>query len=204
MQTLTGKALRNAAQYETLRDLVLDIREKYTGKDAFIFRRKPEQAEIHKTYDDFGSDVEYIALALAELGLSGKHLSVVGENSYEWVVSDGAIVGGGSIGVPLDRLLPELEVVNLLKRGKVRAIFYHPKHHDMMLSIAARSEETDLYVDYYICMEKDPVADKWPDNESFINFTDLIEKGKALKLAGDRRFLDAPIDPDEMKIILFT
>ena len=204
MQTLTGKALREAVQYETLRDLVLDIREKYAGKDAFIFRRKPEQAEIHKTYDDFGSDVEHIALALAELGLSGKHLSVVGENSYEWMVSYAAVVGGGSVGVPLDRLLPEQEVVNLLKRGKVRAIFYHPKHHDMMLSVSGRSAEPDLVVDYFICMEKEPVADKWPDSEKFLSFSDLIEKGKSLKQAGDRGFLDAPIDPDEMKIILFT
>lgn len=204
MQTVTGKALREGAKYETLRDLVLDIREKYAGKDAFIFRRKPEQAEIHKTYDDFGADVEHIALALSELGLTGSHLSVVGENSYEWMVSYSAIVGGGSVGVPLDRLLPETEVVNLLKRGKVKAVFYHPKHHDMMISVAGKSGETDPGVNYFICMEKEPVADKWPEDKRFLDFIDLLEIGKKQKEAGDRRFLDTPIDPDAMRIILFT
>ncbi|MBN1891412.1 MAG: AMP-binding protein [Clostridiales bacterium] len=204
MQTVTGKALREGVQYETLRDLIVDIREKYAGKDAFIYRRKPEQAQIHKTYDDFGFDVEYIALALAELGLTGRHLSVVGENSYEWMVSYSAIVGGGSVGVPLDRLLPEAEVVNLLKRGKVKAVFYHPKHHEMMVSVAGRKNEDGLDVDYYICMDKDLITGKWPKSKKFADFSDLIEKGRKLKQDGDRRFLDVPIDPEEMKIILFT
>ena len=204
MQKVTGKALRDGIQYETLRELILDVRERYAGKDAFIFRKKPEQAEIHKTYDDFGNDVECIGLALAEIGVSGEHLSVVGENSYEWMVSYAAIVGGGSVGVPLDRLLPETEVINLLKRGKVRAIFYHPKHHEMMLSVSTHKEDPDFRVQYYICMDKEMITGKWPKNKKFLSFSDLLEKGKKRKAEGDRRFLDAPIDPDEMKIILFT
>ncbi|NLW89269.1 MAG: AMP-binding protein [Clostridiaceae bacterium] len=204
MQKVTGKALRDGIQYETLRELILDVRERYAGKDAFIFRKKPEQAEIHKTYDDFGNDVEFIGLALAEIGVSGEHLSVVGENSYEWMVSYAAIVGGGSVGVPLDRLLPETEVINLLKRGKVRAIFYHPKHHEMMLSVSTHKEDPDFRVQYYICMDKEMITGKWPKNKKFLSFSDLLEKGKKRKAEGDRRFLDAPIDPDEMKIILFT
>lgn len=109
MQTVTGKAIREGAQYKDIKELVLDVRNRFANMDAFVFRRQPDEAEIHKTYKDFGYDVEYIALALADLGLAGTHLSVVGENSYEWMVSYSAILGGGSIGVPLDRLLPEMK-----------------------------------------------------------------------------------------------
>lgn len=204
MQTVTGKALREATRYENIRDLILDVRQKFSSQDAFIFRKKPEDAEIHKTYKDFGYDVEYIGLALEELGHAGKHISVVGENSYEWMVAYSAVVGGGSIGVPLDRLLPEFEVMNLLKRGKVRAIFYHPKHHDMMLSIAERLKEPGMVLDHFICMDKEQITGKWPRTKNFLSFADLIEKGRKLAEKGDTRFVDAPIDPEEMKIILFT
>lgn len=205
MQTVTGKAIREGAQYKDIKELVLDVRNRFANMDAFVFRRQPDEAEIHKTYKDFGYDVEYIALALADLGLAGTHLSVVGENSYEWMVSYSAILGGGSIGVPLDRLLPENEVINLLKRGKVRAVFYHPNHHDMMVSIASIIDSDDaLQVDYFICMDPDRIKSQWPESSAFISFTSFIEKGKSLAEDGDKRFVEATIDSEIMKIILFT
>lgn len=78
MQVVTGKGTREAVHYENLRDLVLDTRSRYAAKDAFIYRKKPDVAEIHKTFKDFADDVEFIGTALMELGLSGEHISVVG------------------------------------------------------------------------------------------------------------------------------
>ncbi len=204
MQVVTGKSRREAVRYENLRDLVLDTRTRYAEKDAFIFRKKPNLAEIHKTFKDFADDVEYIGSALIDMGLSGSHISVVGENAYEWVVSYSAVVGGVGVGVPLDRLLPEVEVINLLRRGKVTAVFYHPKHHDMMVSIASRQEEEGLQVRYFFCMDQDLVKDGLPDDPRFIDFSVLIKSGKELMAAEDRRFPDVPIDPDAIRILLFT
>ena len=102
MQVVTGKGIREAFRYDNLRDLVLDSRIRYPDKDAFIYRKKPNLAEIHKTFKDFVDDVEYIGTALIELGLSREHISVVGENAYEWVVSYSAIVGGVGVGDDCD------------------------------------------------------------------------------------------------------
>src|SRR5659263_122339 len=87
MQVVTGSGTREAVHYENIRDLVLDTRTRYAAKDAFIYRKMPNVAEIHKTFKDFADDVEYIGTALMEMGLSGANISVVGENAYEWVVS---------------------------------------------------------------------------------------------------------------------
>ncbi|HPE38794.1 MAG TPA: AMP-binding protein, partial [Bacillota bacterium] len=137
MESHLGKPLYEDIRYENMRDMILATREKHQTLDAFIFRRKPNEAEIHKTHLDFGNDVEYLAEAIAERGLQGKHLGVVGENAYEWLVSYSAILSSGSVGVPLDRLLPENELESLFIRGKLDAIFYHPKHHEMVASIAS-------------------------------------------------------------------
>ena len=83
MPSVIGKALHEGVRYETMRDLILGVREKYSSRDAFIFRRKPNEAEIHKTYHDFGNDVEYLAQAIKIHGYNGGHLGVVGENAYE-------------------------------------------------------------------------------------------------------------------------
>jgi len=204
MQVVTGKGVHEAVRYENLRDLVLDSRTKYADKDAFVFRKKPNEAEIHRTFKDFADDVEYIGTALIEMGLSDAHISVVGENAYEWVVSYSAVVGGVGIGVPLDRLLPESEVRNLLRRGKVRAVFYHPKHHDMMMSIAEKQKKENLVVEYFFCMDQELVKTGLPDDPRFIDFSALRKLGQSLRKNGDRRYNDIPIDPDAVRILLFT
>ena len=48
MPSIVGKALHEGVRYDTMRDLILDVREKYSSRDAFVFRRKPTEAEIHK------------------------------------------------------------------------------------------------------------------------------------------------------------
>jgi len=204
MQVVTGKGTREAVHYENLRDLVLDTRTKYSDKDAFIFRKKPNVAETHKTFKDFADDVEYIGSALIDMGLTGDHISVVGENAYEWVVSYSAIVGGGGIGVPLDRLLPESEMINLLRRAGISAVFYHPKHHEMMMSIAQKQQEENLVVQYYFCMDQDLVKGGLPDDARFIDFSTLRQRGQSLMQKGDRRFLAAPIDTQAVGMIIFT
>lgn len=204
MQVVTGKGTQEAVRYENLRDLVMDTRTRYSDKDAFIYRKKPNLAEIHMTYKDFADDVEYIGTALLAMDLFGKHISVVGENAYEWVVSYSAIVSGVGIGVPLDRLLPETETVNLLNRGKVSAVFYHPKHHEMMMSIAGKTEEESLSIKYFFCMDKQMIKGEFPDDPRFIDFSDLVKMGKELMDKGDRRFHETLIDPDEVRMIIFT
>ena len=204
MQVVTGKGIRDAIRYENIRDLVIDTRSKYAERDAFIYRKKPNLAEIHKTFKDFVDDVEYIGTALIDLQLSGENIAVVGENAYEWIVSYAAVIGGVGIGVPLDRLLPESEVRSLLRRGKVRAVFYHPKHHEMMLSIAEKINDDHLDVTYFFCMDQELLKDGLPDDPRFVDFSTLLKNGRLLISRGDKSYTEATIDSDEVKILLFT
>ena len=204
MQSVIGKSNREATRFENIRQVIFSSREKYASGDAFIYRKKPTEAEIHKTYKDFGDDVEAFGTACIDMGLSDMNLSVIGENAYEWVVSYSAIVGGLGTGVPLDRLLPENEVINLLRRGKVQAVVYHYKHHDMMMSIATSEATSDLLVKYFICMDPSMLTAAIPEDPRFLAFSDLITRGRKLLADGDARFRSREIDPDKVNILLFT
>ncbi len=204
MQIVKGKGIHETIRYPNIRELVLDTRKRYESRDAFIFRRKPTEAEIHKTYQDFVGDVEAIGTALHDLGFTHRNLSVIGENSYEWMVAYSAILSGVGTGVPLDRLLPEGEVISLLRRGKVAALFYHPKHHDMMLSIAKLSGVEELGVEKFICMETEALPHGLPEDERFMDFNSLLARGQELLGNGDRRFHETDIDTESVQILLFT
>ena len=163
MSGIVGKPLHEGIRYETMRDLILGSKEKYGTRDSFIFRRKPNEAEIHKTYNDFASDIEYLVEAIRIEGFAGRHLGVVGENAYEWVVSYSAILSSGSVGLPLDRLLPEQELVSLLVRGRSAFLSSEASRDDPEYCKECRrdrrkSAEVHLYV-YRIYRIKSGVAE---------------------------------------------
>ena len=203
MQIVSGKQLFDSILHENVRDLVFATRENHGSGDAFVYRKDPSEAEIHKTYNDFVGDVEALGTALLERGLGDSHLSVIGENAYEWMVSYCAILSSGAVGVPLDRLLPEAEVESLLKRGKVRVLFYHPKLHTMVRSIAER-EDSGIPTELFVCMDAERVKGGLPEDDRFVDFPVLIEEGVKLLKSGDKRLVEQPIDAEAMKIILFT
>jgi len=177
-----------------LKELVKGAARKYGTRTAFKFKR--EGKLIEKTYADFDKEIDALGTALHSMGMKGKFISVLSENRYEWPVAYLSIVNGTGIGVPLDKYLPPNEVENLIQRGRVEAIFYGGNYHDMMIGLS-KKEST---IRFYICMDDIGL----PDDPRFMTMSSLIRKGTELIEQGDRSFIDAVINRDEMSILLFT
>jgi long-chain acyl-CoA synthetase len=180
-----------------LRELVKGSAKKYGNAVAFKF--KDSYGKITgKTYTEFDRDIDCLGTALLSLGLKGAHISIIGENRYEWGVCYLSIINGTGVAVPLDKHLPRNEVENLIGRGKVRAIFYSPAYHEMMLEIAS----TNKALKYFICMES--LTDSHCKDARFLNLPELLVKGRALLDSGDISFTGAQIDRNKMSALLFT
>lgn len=212
MYQVQGTPVFSAERFTDLRDLVVRTCDKYSELDAFIFRRSPKLSEVHRTFFEYGRDIKGLATYILNSKYAGDKFAVVGENAYEWHVSYNAILSSGAVGVPMDRALPEDELIQLLRRSRSRVIFYHHKHHKMILSIAKKikSGELDLPLDMFVIFYKEGLTgktpdDTWPENDDrFYNIYDLIAEGLAMREAGDTKFEDTVIDVNATKIILFT
>ena len=212
MNPVKGTPIFTAERAENLHELMMKTCDRFAESDAFIFRRSPKQSEVHRTFYDFGEDIRNLGTYLLNSPYKMDRMAVVGENAYEWFVSYNAILSSGGIGVPLDRALPEDELIQLLIRSKSKIIFYHAKHHKMMLSIAAKvkSGELDIPLDKFVIFYKPSLTgktadDTWPEDDSrFADIYDLIAEGKALRENGDTKFDEVEIDSEAAKIILFT
>lgn len=189
-----GHGHYEASYVSDLRELVKRSAEKYGQKTAFKFKRDGKL--IEKTYIDLDRDVDALGTALYNLGLNGSYISIISENRYEWGVAYFSIINGTGVGVPLDKYLPANEVENLVSRGRVEAIFYSRTYHDMMVEFSKK--ETSLK--YYICMDDIDL----PDDPGFLSMSSLIRTGTELLKQGDRSFIDAKINREEMSILLFT
>ncbi len=207
MREITGTAIYKAEYHENLRDLVMDACEKHAALDAFIFRRNPKESETHRTFAEYGEDIRNLGTYILNSKYKGERLAVVGANSYEWHLCYNAILSTDSVGVPLDRMLPEDELIALLERSQAKVIFYQQKHHAMMVSIATKQNEGSIKscIEKFVCMYPDGLG-KGEDlsMDGFVDLYELIEKGKSMCEKGDDSFMKTPINTEDPRIILFT
>lgn len=193
-KTVTGLGYYENVQVKSLKELLQNSIKQFKDKAAFKFIR--DKSIIEKSYVEFGLEVDALGTILHHLGLKNKRFAVIGENRYEWAVSFFSIVNGTGIAVPLDKHLPEVEIENLISRGKVDVIFYSNHFDREMLELSKKNTR----VQQFICM--DELSGNYPAN--FTSIQELIEQGKNLLNNGDRSFIDAKVDTEELSVLLFT
>lgn len=177
-----------------LKDMLNKTKELYASRPAYQIKLKNGEYKVF-THREVRDMVDALGTALINLGLKGKRIAVIGENRYEWEIAYLSIVCGTGVVVPLDKSLPENELEDLIERSEVEAIFYSEKYADSVQKIKY-SEKNKLK--HLIAM------DLKFHTEGIYSQTELIESGRKLIQAGNREFIDANINPNEMSIMLFT
>ena len=172
------------------RELVSLYRNEYKEKIAFRFRKEVDNVEsnlIDKTYLEFAEDIKYLATKFIDMGLKNSKISIIGPNSYKWCVTYLAVTTSEMTVVPLDRALPENEVVSLLNRAKVETLVYDKKNALIIEKIKSEGTTT---VKHFICMENE--------------YNECLEAGKKLYEGGMKEYDNIVLDPHAVSIILFT
>ncbi len=162
----------------------------YRSRTAF--KLKDKQGNILAiTYEQFKNDVVSLGTSLIEKGFLNKRIAVIGKNSYQWCVSylASSIVG---IVVPIDKELHTDDIINFMNVSQTVCILGDSKNLDTVLDNIEKVENPDtIFVSF----------DKKEDKNSFEN---LISSGKTLYENGVDDFDKIEIDPDELRILLFT
>lgn len=182
-------------KYENLKEMLEKSGELYGDKPAYLFKTEELGKFREITHKEFREDINCLGTALIDLGLKDKRVAVISENRYEWGMAYLAVVAGTGIVVPLDKALPDNEIENLILRSEVEAIFYSNKYDNIMKEIRTKNNSK---VKYFISMDLEKETD------GIYSQKELIDKGKNLLANGNREFLDAEINNQEMGIMLFT
>lgn len=164
--------------------------------DELAYKIKIEKG-VYKTYShkEVREMVDALGTALIDIGLKDKRVAVIGDNRMEWEIAYLSVVCGTGTVVPLDKSLPEKELEALIERSEVEAIFYQNKYEESVKKIKLLENNK---LKHLISMENEN------HEQGIYSQAELIEKGKQLIKDGNREFLDAKINPEEMKIMLFT
>ena len=176
-------------EIKDLKDMLYKTTLRNGSKVAF--KLKDKEGKIYtKTYLDFQKDVEALGTKLIEMDLENKKIAVIGKNSYEWAVAylASTIIG---IVVPIDKESSDENIEEFLNTSRADAIIADIKFLDRIEKFKTELNNKLIMIDMQNTLK-------------YTNFGYLIDDGKRLVSMGDRQFKDTKINPNEMKILLFT
>ena len=177
-----------------LKDMLNKTGELYGNRPGYNIKIGEGQYKKY-THKEIRDMINCLGTALIDMGLKGKRIAVIGENRYEWELAYLSVVCGTGIVVPIDKSLPANELEEVIERSDVEAIFYSKKYQEIIEKIKY-SEKNKLK--HLISMDLEE------NIEGVYSQKELIKKGKQLIENGNKEFINAKINPDEMSIMLFT
>ena len=150
-------------------------------KTRTAFKLKNKDGEIYsKTYEEVKNDIYALGTELIE------RIAVIGKNSYKWAISylASSIVG---VVVPIDKELHSDDVINFMNVAECECILGDGKN---LKTITENIEKLNNKKTIFVDFEK--------------SFEHYLEAGRTLLKKGNTKFEEIKINPDEMKILLFT
>ena len=156
-------------------------------KTRTAFKLKNKDGEIYsKTYEEVKNDIYALGTELIENGLTNKRIAVIGKNSYKWAISylASSIVG---VVVPIDKELHSDDVINFMNVAECECVLGDGKN---LKTITENIEKLNNKKTIFVDFEK--------------SFEHYLEAGRTLLEKENTKFEEIKINPDEMKILLFT
>lgn len=190
---------KNYPLYETtvFRDfkvMTANVAKKYPNRVAISYKDNPNDKETKTiTYAEAQQELRALGEAFISMGLTDKKVVICAQSSWNWIYTYFALMQIGAITVPVDKDLPEADIVGIAKQAGCVAVCYGTEIGAKVASLKTALSDVTTWV----AMGDAPLdADK--------NIPDLISRGNELLEAGSHAYDDYEIDPDRLASIVFT
>lgn len=145
---------------------------------------------VYHTAKDLLEDVESFGDGLIALGLKGKHIALLAENSYKYFVTDVTIVGGAGVISPIDKDAKEDLLETLLKKCDAEVVICSAYLVPKIRDVAKKVEKIKTII----------TIDKKVDE--LATFDEIQKLGKEECNAGKYRALEPNLE--DVAEIIFT
>ena len=185
---------------ESYKDLIERSCRLYGERPLFKFKKrmykKGETPEFYyMTYNEAKHEMDCLGTYLNSLGLEDERVALLAKNRYEWMIIYYSVTIGNKVIVPLDKALPDNEIISLCERSEAKAIIFEPQYMDVIKKIKNKKLSN---IEHFICLDIDE------EDEGIIPYKKALKIGEELLNGGDRRQVDCEVDKDKISIMLFT
>ena len=119
------KEVHNDTPLTDLLDLVNRAESSYGDRKCIVekIKKGKEKLVVSHTVSEFAEKRVALGEALIEMGLKGKNIAIIGESSFNYILSFFSIVCGVGVAVPIDKELSDEEIAKLCKKADCEAVF---------------------------------------------------------------------------------
>lgn len=121
--------------------------------------------------------MKFLGTSLLEMGVNNHKVAVIGEKSYEWIVTYLATANTGNVIVPLDKELGTKEIIRILTEVECKAFVYSAQYREVAKE-AIKAVDWDLIL---IDTEKDHDQ----ENTNSLSIWQLIDRGNDYLIEGN-------------------
>lgn len=146
------------------------------------------------TYRAFREQTLALGQALRARGLSGEHIAISSENSYDWIVVYLTVLQSNGVFVPIDKELPENDFMTVLLDSESKVVFYNKKHEAMLTRHMEGLDHIRLFVG----------IDCEGKGERFTTLAKLIAEGEALRAEGKCDFENEGRPLEDLAMLVYT
>ncbi len=188
-----AKAPKKLTCPESMRDL-LQIAVNEAGDTAAYKYRTPDGVR-EVTYREFQTETMWLGTGINSLDMARSHIACCAENSYNWILTYLTALQSEGVFCPIDKDLPESDLLNVINGGDDDIIFCDKKREDIFRNI----REQIPNVKYFVCFDREE------DDGEYLSFKKLFAKGKELYEAGNREYANMQTkDINELKMLIYT
>lgn len=188
---MSKRKLYEVEKVNSIKELLESAVKDSAERIAFRYKKGKEVVDV--TYQEFQNHTLALGAALQSLNVNDKHISVIGENSYEWLTVYLTVLKSKGVLVPIDKELPLKDIIHVLKHGDSEVLFYSARYEKHIREISNSLPQ----IKYFIAFDK-------AEDESSTNlsYQKLLQKGKEIYEKGE--FTEPDIDTNKMKMIIYT
>lgn len=179
-------------EFKSFREAVKRHVDRHGDRKAFVYREKKELKSV--TYKEFYNDSLYLGNALHKMGFVDKHVACIGDNCYRWLVVHFTMMNSNGVYVPLDRQLPQKDIVTVLNHSDAEVLFFTKKYINMLAEVKAELPNIKLFV----CLDAPAVEGEYRA------FDDLMTEGRQLLESGYNEYESLEGDTDALRLLVYT
>ena len=175
--------LYSIKEVANLKDLILFDDAKNDNRTAFIYKKNRKDT-VNVSYAQFIADVNAFGTYLFENDFRNTKIAVMGENSYEWLLTYFSVVTGDNIIVPVDKELPVAEITEIILETECAMLVYSDTYTSEVKEIAEKCSSLTL-----------------------VNMNDIpqvLKKGEEFLSDGNTDFVNHKVNDDDIAAIVYT
>ena len=194
MSRKKGIILNDVVRIERLQDILDQAVAACPDHTAYIYRKGKEKYTV--SYRQFYDEVRSLGSALAELGVDEGHIACIGDNSYNWIRAFLTGLLSRGVFVPVDKQLPEGDIINVLTHSESQVVFYAKKFEDFFHQKEGELPGVKFFIGF----------DREEDEGKFLSLKKLLDRGMELFRSGYTVYTKnmKTSDPMALKLLLYT